>query len=383
MTVKNGASRLLTLQVFTFLAQALVGIFFPFFIGTLMDWDFWQIVLWYSCEMLLMGLLVYPVNRACSLFCSLKSRMALGIVANILFYTWLSIDWFSSIRVYGLSILFVLFLVLYWPNYHRYVLGVVDKSARGKFNAFFQMVLIGVNIIAPLISGYFWEIGLERYILPIVNLLFGIALLVLWKMPSVPGDLSPRRSFVQFFCSSVLNGRYRIGFWVDGIHTACMSIFWPIYFAKVVGSFALMGVITSLSAVIEVILSPVIGRWTDRVSSEKSMRIGIFSRVIDIGIRGTYVFFPTFWVVGGGQILAAILGPFFLIPLNTRMYQIIESFVGRELDFFVAREVIMGVSRFLFGLFITAIVYYGDPKHWWIIFVVAGVSVFGFWRWRK
>ena len=378
-----GKKQILWLQTFSFMAQGLVGIFFPFFVGEAMGWDAWQILVWASFEMLGMSLLIYPLNLFCSFFVSLKGRMGLGIGANMLFYAWLSIDLFEPIRIYGLSILFILFLALYWPNYHRYVLGLVRDSDRGKYGGMVQMIMIGVNIVAPLISGFLWEFGLERFILPVVILLFGFSLLMLLKLPTVHGNLSSSQKFVQIICSKILRGRFALGFFVDGIHTFTMWMFWPIYFGSVISSFAVMGIITSIGAMAEVVFSRFTGIWTDKISAGKMLRYGIWFRAMDLWVRGLYVFFPTVWMVGGGQLLGAFFGPLFQIPFNTRMYQIIESFKDHEFDFFVGREVVLGISRCIFGLFVAGIVYYFDSQFWWIIFFVAGFSVFGFWHWRK
>lgn len=379
---KNKRNLLLT-QAFAFLGQGVVGIFFPFYVAEAFDWEVWQIVVWFGVVMIGMGSLMYPANYWGIRFGSVRRMIQIGIGCQALFYAGLSLQVQDWVTLSILSVLFVLALCFFWPSFHLVALRSTMDGNRGDFSGHLQMVLIGVNIVAPIITGFLWEMGQQDWILLVAVLFFVSGMLCAQQLKIEHTSFVKFRAFSAFVRKDFLGSRYSLGFVMDSIPSVTLWMLWPVYFKFVLSSFSLMGIIVTIAAGVEVIVSKVFGRLTDKLSAQRMLKLGIWARAVDFWIRTLYLVFPTVYVVGGGQILAGILGPIFQIPLLTRMYDIIENYRDHLLEFFVAREVFLGFGRGVFMFLAGGLIYVYGVGAIGFLMLVAGLSLFAFWSWTR
>jgi hypothetical protein len=108
--------------------------------------------------------------------------------------------------------------------------------------------------------------------------------------------------------------------------------------------------------------------------------LGQWFRGFDIGIRSLLMFFPTLFMASLVTVSAGILGPIFNISLYSRTCEIAEKSVPRELEWFIAREWVLGIVRCIWMMVAAVAVYFwGDMILGWFLIAAAVASV-GFWR---
>ena len=330
-----------------FLGKAFMGVFFPFFIAKTFGLDLVQTLFLMSAIALFMGLASFPVNYLGVRFFNQKQMIQIGMGFHILFYILLSLNNESGWMLFFSSLCFVLFSSFFPPSFHLAALNATKDAERGNFWGNFQIVNIGANFVAPVITGFLLEANMEQYIIYVALAFFTVSLFFSQKIEKHPLKFVSFKEAWKIFYQDFFVTKKRGGFFADAIQTGSMMFIWPIFFKSVLGSFSLMGIIASISSLFEVIAAKFFGKLTDKWSAKKMLKIGVWARFFDIGHRILFIKFPHPIFVGGMNIFSGILGPVFQLPLNTRMYEVAEEH-NNVFSFIVMREVYLGIIRSIF-----------------------------------
>lgn len=378
MPHKKTQKSLLTMQGFALLGQGLIGVFFPFFVQQNYGLTDWQTVAWFASSQAAFGLLVWPLNHYGVKFFGVRGMMQMGLLWQTVFYGVLGLGWTGTLSFWILNTSFVLFLACFWPSWHFLSVLATRDGSRGNYLGTFQMLGVGVGLVAPVLTGYLLDTNRGSLVLYVAMLCFLAAIIIARQLKptgAVMHDWSTAKSILK---NTFWARPRRWGFIADAIIGDTMWILWPLYFKAVVGSFTMMGIVSSVTAALEIFTSKSIGKLTDKISATKMLKYGVWARWADVSLRVVYIKFSALPVIFGIQWLGAVLGPIFQISWDSRMMEIGEEHQGRTLDYLVVREIFLGLTRVVWMSWIVLLLMHVETIWLGAVFVVAGLWAFAF-----
>lgn len=371
---------LLTMQGCALLGQGLIGIFFPFFVQHNYGLTDWQTVAWFAGTQLVFGLLVWPINHYGIKRFGVRGMVQLGLVFQTLFYGLLGLGFTSLWSFWLLNASFVLFLACFWPCWHFLSTLATQNNTRGSYLGTLQMLGVGVSLVTPVLTGYLLDQNLGHLVLYVAMACFLVAMVVTHSVAPTGARMHGWLVGKDLLKNTFWARPRRWGFIADGIIGDTMWILWPLYFKAVVGSFTMMGIVSSLTAALEIFTSRYTGKLTDKISAKKMLAYGVWARWADVSLRVVYMKFNALPVVFGIQWLGAVLGPIFQISWDARMMEIGEEQKGKTLDYLVVREVFLGLTRVVWMSAIIVMLMHFDTIYLGLAFVFAGLWAFAFRR---
>jgi len=292
-----------------------------------------------------------------------------------MFYILLSFSRENNFLIVLATIALTLGVYLFWPNYNFITQHSTKDGQRGNFLGSAQALIIGANIVAPVISGFLLQNNLEIWILGVAASCFGLAILFLEKLHTPNYKLPVFKKIWRFFSRDFL--RQTIGrlTFIEGIQSGTLLTVWPVFLKSVLANFVQMGGLISLSAIVEIISAKISGRIIDKKSAKKTLKYSAIVRFFDLGIRGLIYFFPTALMAGIASFFAGFLGPVFNISYTSRMMELAETYQKNEWEFFIVREWILSGMRGLTYIFAGFLVlFWGVPSLVILIFIAALAS---------
>lgn len=378
MPHKKAQKSLLTMQGFALLGQGVIGVFFLFFIQQNYNLTDWQTVAWFAGTQLAFGLVVWPLNVWGIKRLGVRGMVQMGLLWQTVFYGLLGLGWAGTLSFWLLNISFVLFLACFWPSWHFLSLLATRDGTRGNYLGNFQMLRVGVSLVTPVLTGYLLDAGKGHLVLYVAVSCFFAAMLVTRKLKPTGARMHGWDEGKKILTNTFWARPRRWGFIADAIIGDTMWILWPLYFKAVVGSFTLMGIVSSLTALLEIFTSKIIGHLTDKISATRMLKYGAWARWADVSLRVVYIKFAALPVILGVQWLGAILGPIFQISWDSRMMEIGEEHKGKILDYLVVREIFLGLTRVVWMSWIIVLLMQVETIWLGVVFVVAGLSAFAF-----
>jgi MFS family permease len=144
--------------------------------------------------------------------------------------------------------------------------------------------------------------------------------------------------------------------------------FWPLYIFLAVGGIGQLGIISSLVAIVAMIVAYITGRMFDRTSKRKRMYLAgaSFSALL----WPVKAFARAFWSIFGIDSLHSVVSSFYTIPFLSQTYRF--SFRRDTVAFFVFREIVwsIGVAVFLLLAFLITFSW-----SWTLLFLLGGIGV--------
>jgi len=375
--MKQDRKALLTVQGFSLLGQGVIGIFFPFFVQQNFDLTVWQTVAWFALLQIVFGLVVFPINYWGVNNLGSRKMIRIGLCFSALFYIILGLELTSTFMFWILNICFVCFLAFFWPSYHFLTIHATKNQTRGNYLGNFQALSVGAGLVAPIITGFLLEIGKAQYVLGVAGVCFLVAMMWTQFLPPTHAKVHPWHTSLKMIDEVF----WRTGkFWAflsESMIDITMWILWPIYFKAVVGTYTIMGFVTSFTAFLEIFTSKYIGKNTDKFGARKVLELGCWTRCADLCLRAIYMKFSALPVVVGIQTLGSVLGPISQISIENLIYDLGEEQKGKELDFMIVREIFLGLARGAFLMPVAILMYHVEPIWLGVVFIVAGLSAFG------
>ncbi len=377
---KREQKKLLLMTGVTEIAWSFIGIFFLFFVKENFGLTVWQTVGWFGLLHVLFGLVVYPINHFLEPKIGLKSMIGLGVFCEAAFVTVLALNLSNWVGFLALNLFFLGFICTFWPTYNYLNASATKDTGRGEFIANIQAIYISAGLVMPIITGWLFDLGQQQWVLWIALLFYTISIFISQKLiiPDYVKVLSYRESWQRLKAIFFGEGRFW-GFLPDITAGSIMFSVWPFYFQWIVGKFVIMGALTSLAAFFEIFAARVVGKISDKVSAKKMLHFGVWVRVADLVSRSSYLVFSATWFVAMVQTLGAILGPIFLIPYSQRTMEVGEeqSDPAHLFDYFVIREVFLGIGRGLLLMFSAGVIYYLGIWSAGIIIGLCGLTALG------
>lgn len=374
---KNRQNLLLTIFSFS-LGASLVGVFLPFLIGNAFGFEIWQIFLWGTAFQVIGSIIVYPINHFLHRFFTVKQCLQIGLFLHALFYICISFAKEFPQFLWWASLLYVIGTYVYWPHFHLLNTRATKDTARGNFAGNLQILYIGAGIVTPLITGFLFQLGLEKFVGIFAGTFFLLAMWFGQKVDFTSYKLANYKNFWKFLREKFIPSRARNIIFYDGLQGGILWLIWPIFLKSILGNFSLMGILVGASAFMEMVSSKFFGKVIDKKSATKTLRVSVWARFLDLGLRGAILAVPQVWMAGVATIVSGILGPVFNISNYTRLMEYSELIKNHELEFFIAREIILTIGRALVlgaAIFIT---FYLDTAYLGYLLIFGAFVSFGF-----
>lgn len=362
------------------LGSGLVGIFFLFFIQRAFGLAAWQLVGWMAIIMLIFGLLVYPINAWGIPKVGIKKMIQIGVILDLIFYVTLALQPSTILGLLLLSVFFLLHLMCFWPSFNYMMTKATANNGRGSFLGHMQMIRIGVGVVTPILTGFLLDQGSQQWVIGGVILFFMLALRETFALPDYKNNpLQGWSKNTKELVNILKSKRQFWGLLPDILTDAVMWVIWPLYFKSVVASFTIMGAITSFVALLEMGTSKIIGRTCDRIGARKMLQFGVWARLADLWLRAAYSVFAPTWFVVAVQGAGSVFGPLYQIPYEHRLISLSEEIMpkGHELDYFLVREIYLGIGRAIFWGISAFVIFTWGIKAAAILFIIAGLSALG------
>jgi len=378
--MKKNRRRLLAVQLCSALGNAVVGIFFPFLFARAFGLSTAEMIAWMAGVHLGLGLLMFPVNRLVHRFFPMQRVLQIGLGLQSLFLILLALAPTHPVWMVVTAGLLVLHIAVFWPSWHVALLHSSRDGVRGEFTGHIQVMMVGANLIAPLLAGWMLDRGLDAGVLALSVVMFVAAIVGMARVELPKQKLSKFSTQWQVFRDKLWRTRHRTGVLTDGFQSGVLWILWPVFLGAALGNFTQMGIVVAVAAAAEILSAKIFGHLTDKKSARKILDLGQWLRAVDLGVRGLLMWFPAMWVAAMVSINAGVLGPVFNISTYGRMCAIAEKNSPRELEWFIAREWTLAPVRVLvFVMAAVAVHFFGEMILGWAL-IVAGIASFGFRR---
>jgi MFS family permease len=177
------------------------------------------------------------------------------------------------------AVCMAIYTSLYWVPYHVDLAQHIEEKHRGLVLGWYEDMLEIVALITPLLGGILIAFFgfTDTFILVAM-----VCLLALIPLKYV-GEVYERFSWGYFETFqrlfSARNRRLLIGYASDGAQTSVATIIWPVFIFELLhGEYIVVGLITTVSLVIILILNIFLGFWIDKVGHRRVLALGtIFS----------------------------------------------------------------------------------------------------------
>ena len=260
-------------RTIAYFSNGFFAIFLPIFLYITFNNNSQLALLFYFIGSLLC-IFLYPFTTKYIEKYNLKNSLYTATIINILFLLTLSITTNENIHITLYFALFFLtiFRLLYWVPYHTTFTTFSDQNNRMREVSFFQATLHITGVVSPLIASII--ITQTSYqILFLVGIgIYSLSLIPLLSLSNVYEKFS--WSYKQTW-KKLLSKKYKaamIAYYADGIESGIGMVIWPIFIYKLLnGNFISIGIISTLTIAITVLLELTLGKYADKKRNKKNV----------------------------------------------------------------------------------------------------------------
>ncbi len=363
-------------NVLTELANSLLGIFVPIFIfeqshayPVFFKSPTINGFLWIIAYYLLTSLTVVisiALLESIIFKLTLKKTMFLSKLALTLSYVFLAMSQHNLYWVLLSAVFSGIHSNLYWIPYHIFFVKRADDGdgkygkETGRRDFYVSLATSFGPLLGSLIIARFSFSGI--YAFAVFIQLFSTLPIILF----VQEEPHRPHAFKDVYRNYLLNKKYRnvtlafSGWEMEGI---IYTIFWSLLLYLGLHSLVDIGVLSTLSSIVAMVLLVLIGRWIDSHGKENVHTFGVVLNTLIHVVRPFFVS-PIFLYVNGT--IDSLNSPLYSVPFNALMYE--KSLRGSVSDYIIYREVAMHTTRvFLLLLVALALIFTQTWK--WTFFV--------------
>lgn len=312
------------------------------------------------------------------------SSIALGRVVSKLGYKWsvmassvlMSLYYYVAAQ-FGMSIATIILLSilasiltpLYWLPRLSMLSGDGQIEEMGSEVGMVQLTEKISSVLGPLLGGIILGFFGFRYLFVLVSVLSVFSSIPIFFVKNyLIADGISLGGFFRWLKDGA-NRHLVISFWGQGWANMVDACYWPIYLYLVVGSFTLMGGLSTITFAISALMTVVAGKLFDRLrkkrGSEDEREYGLSTAVV-AGMQMLRPIFRNVWSLFSLDSLFSVAIPFWSIDYDSYLFAAGKR-SGRSLVFYTYREIWYSFSRFVGGSILFMMFYFGLGS-WWVIF---------------
>ncbi|XLQ20221.1 MAG: MFS transporter [Candidatus Moraniibacteriota bacterium] len=260
-------------RTITYFSNGFFSIFLPIFLYITLG-DNAQLTLLFYLIGSTICVFLYPFTTKHLEKYNLKNSLYIATIANVLFLLTLSVTTSENIHItiYIAMLFLTIFRMLYWVPYHTTFTTFSDQNNRMREVSFFQATLHITGIISPLIAGIIITQSSYQVLFLVGIAIYSLSLIPLLSLSNVYEKFS--WGYIQTW-KKLFSKKYRavmIAYYADGIESGVGMVIWPIFIYELLnGDFVSIGIISTLTISITVILELSLGKYADTKKNKKDV----------------------------------------------------------------------------------------------------------------
>ena len=361
------------------LGVSMMGLFTPIFIFLIGQGEggvvegLRLVLIYLFLQRLGISILVLGVSKVVAKL-GFRISLLLGSVLLVFYYLIPGV-WGEQIWVvYLMASISAVAIPFYWLSRHSILSMDGKRRKRGVEIGLLTLIDKGSAMLSPVVGGVI--LGLFGFK---VLFIVGAVIVLFSSVPPFFMDHHVKESEVgvKDFWSWVKDRKNisRVFSFVgDGWEGVVSAYFWPVYIFLIVGSFQILGGMTSAVLLFSSLMVFLAGRVFDKDRAKGGMEdekrywfVGGILAVLKV-LRGA---FGTLGGVFGLDLVTKLVSPYYWVPFASYIYSMGEK--GKALSIYAYRSVIYSLGVMI----LTGILWWvmGQPWRWWGVFGINGVAV--------
>jgi MFS transporter, YQGE family, putative transporter len=278
-----------------------------------------------------------------------------------------------EIGLHWIGLLYGMGEAFFWMAFHEEFAILAKVKKVGKEIGIVKIVSLSTSVAAPLIGGAIIAFFGFEFLFAIVIILLIVAIIPLL----LSKDIKPRSYDFKF--KEIFSRHHKplfipfVGYGASHLSTAWL---WPILLFVLVPSFLEVGGLATISCFLTVVVTIIVGYKLDKINKKKIMRVGAV--LVSIGTIARALV-RTFFQAFVAWSFAGLVWPILDLPFEAITYT--KSKQYNKLEFFVARELALGVGRFIIlGIAFLAIMFFNTTTALTISIFVGGIMTLLYWK---
>ncbi len=320
------------------LAQAIITIFEPIFLFTVLDFSVAQVLLFFGVVYAVYAILIPFGGKIASRY-GYAHSIFFSIPFQILFWILLLGSEHNFCLIYFAPIAFAIQKSLFWPAFHASLARFANGQQRGREFSLMYAIMNVMQILGPLIGGFLSVmLGIGSLLIVAAIIYLCSAIPLLWtKEQFVPKPY-------KFIDTWNLYKQYPykfLGYFGFAEEFLVLSI-WPIFIYMIVRNYQDAGALVTVATMVATALALYIGIYTDGHSKQTVLRIGGFFYILAWLAR-----IPV--VSGFGVLITDAISrtskSLVFIPMSTLTYERAES--THIMPYVIGFEQMLSLGKFL------------------------------------
>jgi MFS family permease len=243
-------------------ATGLVGLFVPIYIFLYFDQSFPKLFLFYIAQFA-GQILVAPLAAQLMNYVGVKKLMAIGAPFLGLYLVFLTLLPYGSYFLVLAVLAKVAYLTIFWPARHFDFTEFSKGKRRGRQIGVANIIVATAKTLAPFVGGFAIAAFGFTSVFIFAAVLFLFSSVPLFMSPEVHAQykLSWWESYATVFTKK--NRMTSLAFFFEGIEYTAGIFLFPVFIFLVIGNVETIGVVTSLSLVLALVFTYLIGWLSD------------------------------------------------------------------------------------------------------------------------
>lgn len=305
------------------IGKSITNLFIPIYLLMDLQYELWQVLLFFVIFQL-----PFPPSVAVSgkiiEKIGLKKSMAMTLPFFALYFwgiNWLSGDFVADLKIIiPLVILRAFFGAISNVSKDIFMAKHVLAKTPGKMLAWLKISLSVGTLMAPLVGGmvtYFFGFDVLFYVAMGFVLLSGVPLLL---TPDIHFKILYKTSSLFAFLRDKAKPNYLLAEFGNIFTDTVMWILWPIFLFFALENTAEMGTLVTISAIISIIVSYLVGKQIQKSDPKKMIRWGVRFASFFFFARPLFLH-PV--IIGSIDAIYKIIDPIFRIPYDQAGYRLV------------------------------------------------------------
>jgi len=211
------------------IAAALVGLFLPILLYTVMDQSLYGVLIFFGISFVLWMFLV-PLGAMAMSRIGIRKSLIISIFFGLAWYYLLQQFALSESIVYlGLALAAItIYRCFYWVPFHTDFAEFTDKRTRGKQLAFLMSISLVVSVFIPFISGEIIENYGYEILFLLAMVIYVLSIIPIFLLPKVKEKFSYGyfQTYKELFKKK--NRAMLVSYAADGAQNVSGIVIWPI-----------------------------------------------------------------------------------------------------------------------------------------------------------
>ena len=350
------------------LSESLIAIFVPIYLLTL-NFPIYQIIFFYLLWSIYYTILTPFLTKLIPRL-GVKHTILLSMPFLIIFYLGLNYITINPFMVYILPLIIAIHSSLFNASFHLNFIGHADKKRMGRELSLLYIILTTMHLISPFVGGLLiYNFGFQlTYMVGAILVFLSIAPLFFTKDTKNYTSFTTKDLFNSIKSKKNLN--LNLSYIGYSIENSIHRVIWPIFIFLILQNIKQLGLLTSLTMILAIIVFFFVGKLTDTSSKKRLIKLGTIFYSIGWFFRLFVNSATSFLIVDSYKNASYSL---LFTPWSTRTYNL--AMRKKHFIFIVAREIVFNIPRIMVLPPLMILFFYAPTNiAFFTTFLIAGLS---------